>query len=184
VPAPGDSAEVQEKHRVNVAKHWAKLERAGGGDSAELATHRETVTNCDCPCAEAGQALLRLMAGHKLSRFNETVAQERDELRVKLADALNGGYCPQCGDAGLTAAGAEALEKLTEPLRAKLAEAENGGAEWRKTLTMTEQRAEAAEARVTARRAVLLKAVEMLCADEPNMKMQTADLLRAELNKE
>ena len=75
------------------------------------------------------------------------------ELEAKLADALNGGYCPQCGDAGLTGAGAEALEKLTEPLRAKLAEAEKA-----QYMTETEtcrdvavrwqERAEAAESRV------------------------------------
>jgi hypothetical protein len=29
----------------------------------------------------------------------------------------------------------------------------------------------------------MTKAVEMLCADEPNMKMATADLLRAEIRK-
>ncbi|HMJ55683.1 MAG TPA: hypothetical protein VK540_26590 [Polyangiaceae bacterium] len=31
--------------------------------------------------------------------------------------------------------------------------------------------------------ATMTKAVEMLCADEPNMKMQTADLLRAEIGR-
>jgi hypothetical protein len=61
-------------------------------DSEELAALRQTVTNCTCPCAEAGQALLRMvdeltMRAGDAQTILAAVSKERDELRAKLAEA-------------------------------------------------------------------------------------------------
>lgn len=141
---------------------------------------RAGVCTWDCqPTPEHAATALRLLAAinerdelrAKLARLFEDIESDDGcsveggcsddapcglhRLRAKLADALNGVYCPQCGDAGLTAAGAEALTKLTEPLRAKLAEAERFESDERRLRESADEeiaeltrKAEAAEARV------------------------------------
>lgn len=70
--APGNSSGVDRPAVVQIPAG------ATSCDSAELVALRETVSNCDCMCAEAGQTLAQHAAD---------LDTERDELRAKLAEA-------------------------------------------------------------------------------------------------
>jgi len=115
-----DAAEAVRRHG-GLGVRYVRAPSPAASDDAELAAWRKAVPFMHPDSRPIGEALLR------------KVDELADRLRY---------WTEMSTQLGIKASGYRAER---DDLRAKLAEAEKGGDEWRKTLTLTEQRAEAAE---------------------------------------
>jgi hypothetical protein len=136
VPAHDDSDELSEDEKIlAIARSRHATGHAVAGNvlggllrMVDKLQSRPLFWSFKQACAELDELRAKLARANEDRRelIEQTVklGASADMLRAKLAEALNGGYCPQCGDAGLTGLGTEQLDKLVTPYRARAEAAE------------------------------------------------------------